>query len=321
MVCVYRTCRQMFEGNPAVKAARTVLSGQLLSGGISLRKDGKDVDLTPAFKDHLTEVWVPFAQDVIDCFLKWGMVAISYEDYEDDVRRAALLSKRRKVEEPTGKGKSRATKAVEAEPTELPVVMPMVPALGTYEIAFRMGGRSGYKREYYVYSTSPSTGVKPDDNVRVVVKQHPDIAGNVNSPLASVFELGSFVAAITELAMIAEASRSRPRMVTQMRKKETNALDPGNLFFDSESRAVQASANADESAGQARALQMQQHMCDIINKLQTKQFGPDHQNGSFSGTSKSTGKSSYAPPDVPPSLFHLPKVCLPNMCSSLCPCD
>jgi hypothetical protein len=106
-----------------------------------------------------------------------------------------------------------------------------------------------------------------------------------------------------------------------MRKKETNALDPGNLFFDSESRAVQASANADESAGQARALQMQQHMCDIINKLQTKQFGPDHQNGSFSGTSKSTGKSSYAPPDVPPSLFHLPKVCLPNMCSSLCPCD
>jgi hypothetical protein len=212
----------MFEGNPAVKAARTVLSGQLLSGGISLRKDGKDVDLTPAFKDHLTEVWVPFAQDVIDCFLKWGMVAISYEDYEDDVRRAALLSKRRKVEEPTGKGKSMATKAVEAAPTELPVVVPMVPALGTYEIAFRMGGRSGYKREYYVYSTSPSTGVKPDDNVRVVVKQHPDIAGNVNSPLASVFELGSFVAAITELAMIAEASRSRPRMVCTVHSNAAN---------------------------------------------------------------------------------------------------
>eukprot|EP00966_Prymnesium_polylepis_P088167 2040730-Prymnesium_polylepis.1 len=61
----------LFQGNPAVQAARTVLSGQLLSGGISLRKDGKDVELTPQFRDHLSEVWIPFAQDVIDCFLKW----------------------------------------------------------------------------------------------------------------------------------------------------------------------------------------------------------------------------------------------------------
>lgn len=302
----------MFQGNPAVNAARTVLSGQLLSGGISLRKNGRDVDLQPAFKDHLNEVWLPFAQDVIDSFLKWGIVVISYEEHEDDLRRASLLSKRRRVDPPPLKGKaaSRAARAVEQTPTEPPVIIPMVPVLGSYEVAYRMGGRAGYKRDYIVYACNPSTGTRVDEEARVVVRQHPDSVGNVNSPLASVFELGSFVAAITELAVIAESSRARPRLVTQMRKKDASALDPGNLFFDSESRAVQAGADQDESAAQTRALQIQQQMCAMINKLQTKHYGPDHDMHSFggAGSSKSTGKMTYAPPEVSPSLFHLPKV-------------
>jgi len=182
--------------------------------------------------------------------------------------------------------------------------------LGSYEIAYRMGGRAGYKREYLVYSTDRTTGTRVDEEARVVVKQHPDQVGNVNSPLASVFELGSFVAAIMELAVVAESSRARPRIVTQMRKKDASALDPGNLFFDSESRAVQAGADADESTGQIRALQLQQKMCDMINKLQTKHYGHDHNMHSFSGagTSNINGKMPYAPPEVSPSLFHLPKV-------------
>ena len=89
----------MFQSNPAVQAARTVLSGQLLSGGISLRKDGNEVELTGTFKDHLSEVWLPFAQDVIDSYLKWGYVAVSYEEHEDDIRRASLLNKRKRAEQ------------------------------------------------------------------------------------------------------------------------------------------------------------------------------------------------------------------------------
>jgi hypothetical protein len=302
----------MFQSNPAVQAAKTVLSGQLLSGGISLRKNGSDVELTPAFKDHLNEVWLPFAQDVIDCFLKWGHVVVSYEEHEDELRRASLLAKRRKVEPVQSQrgGKSKASKAVAQAPVEPPVIVPIVPQLGTYEVAYRMGGRQGYKREYLVYSNHPGTGTREDEEARVIVKQHPDQVGNVNSPLASVFELGSFVSAIMELAVVAESSRARPRMVTQMRKKDASALDPSNLFFDSESRAVQAGADADESAAQARALQLQQQMCDMINRLQTKQSGPDHDMNSFggAGTSKMVGKSSYAPPEVSPTLFNLPKV-------------
>ena len=55
---------------------------------------------------------------------------------------------------------------------------------------------------------------------------------------------------------------------------------------------------------------MQQKMCDVINRLQTKQYGPDHHMTSFGGASSSMagGKTTYAPPEVTPTLFNLPKV-------------
>lgn len=294
----------LFQSHPAVQAARTVLSGQLLSGGISLLKDGKVIQITPTFKDHLNEVWIPFAQDVIDCYLKWGFVAISYEEEDNPL----IKTKRQKVNS-AAKKSSKANVAVDSV-KELPsVVVPMVPVLGSYEIAFQMGGRAGYKREYLVYSCAPGHGTRRDEEARVMVRQHPDSIGNVNSPLASVFELGSFVGALTELAITAEASRARPRMVTQMRKKDNNTLDPGNLFFDSDSRAVQSGADTEESTSQARALQLQQQMCNMINKLQTHHQQLDHDLNSFSGAgaSKMHHKTGYAPPEVAPSLFVLPK--------------
>ena len=58
--------QHLFESHPAVNAARTVLHGQLLSGGVSLKKDGKEVELTEQFRRHLDDFWMPFASDVID---------------------------------------------------------------------------------------------------------------------------------------------------------------------------------------------------------------------------------------------------------------
>lgn len=310
----------MFQGHPAVQAARTVISGQLLSGGISLRKAGEDVKLKQTFKDHLNEVWIMFAQDVIDSFLKWGYVAISYEEHDDDIHRSSVRSKRRKVARPPPISKSgrasKASQSTDQSEATASLIVPMVPVLGSYEVAFCMGGRKGYKREYFLYSNAPGHGTREDEDARVVVRQHPDAMGNVNSPLAAVFELGSFVSALTELAVVAEASRARPRIVTQMRKKDTSALDPSNLFFDSESRAVQHGADTDESSSQVRALHLQQQMCAMINKLQTTS-NHDHDTNSFSGagSSKMTSKHSYAPPEIMPSLFNLPKVYIAPFCT------
>jgi hypothetical protein len=151
--------------------------------------------------------------------------------------------------------------------------------------------------------------MKVDDEVRIVVRQHPDQVGNVNSPLASIFEIGSFIGSITELSLIAEVSRTRPRIVTQIQKKDATGLDPSNLFFDAESRAIQSGADVDESIVQARALHLQQSMCEMINRLQTRQHTVDHDNRSFGGTSTSkvAGKQISAPSEITPSLFTVPK--------------
>ena len=288
----------LFQSHPAVNAARTVLHGQLLSGGVCLKKEGVEVELTSEFKGHLDKVWLPFAGEVIDSFLKWGICVVVYEEDEDE--QQSIFHKKQKDSEAK---KSRVRQAAERDVP--PVVIPLVPPLGSYEVAFRMTGRAGYKRKYMVYSTSALHAAREDEEARVIVRQHPDSTGNVNSPMASIFELGSFVGALNELAIIAESSRARPRFTTQLRKKETGALDPSNIFFDSESRAVQSGTDNAESAQAARSLQMQQNLCDVINRLQTHRQG--HDTHSYYGSGRPGGTSVYAPFEVRPQLFTLPK--------------
>ena len=301
---------QLFVSSPAVQAARRVLCGQLLSGGLTLKKEGVDVELTAEFKRHLAEEWLPFAEQVIDSLLKWGYVVIAYEEVQDNSRRLGLIAKRRAVEAEAaaGKKKSKATQAVQAAPrNNPPVLVPIVPTLGTYEVAWTMTGRCGYRRKYMVYTNSSGHGTREDEEARVVVKKHPDSVGNCCSALASVFDAGSFISVLNELAVTAESSRARPRLVTQMRKKDANELSPDNMFFDSASRAVQASADTDDNESGARALAMQQLLCRVLNETQTRSRGPDHDTGSFSNPGSQMGPGTKAPPDPPPQLFHLPK--------------
>lgn len=287
---------QLFNSHPAVQAARTILHGQLLSGGIVLRRSGQVVDLKPAFKQHLDEVWVPFAQNVVDSFLKFGYVAVVYE--EDEVSLMSMSAKRQR----NMLGKASATSNI----------IPIVPATDTYEVAYSMVGRGGYLRKFFMYGTAPNMATRIDEEARVVVRQQPDPNGNVNSPMATIFDLGSFTSALTELAITAEITNAKPRIWTQMQKDvNKGGLDPQALFFDSESRQLAASTDNNDNATQANALAMQQQLCSIINKLQTTNPGSniDAKMSSFSGSaSQSAGKFAHLPPEVPPSLFCLPKV-------------
>lgn len=285
---------QLFQTHPAIQAARTILHGQLLSGGIVLRRNGEVVELKAAFKGHLDEVWIPFAQQVIDSFLKFGYVAVAYEEDYNSLARMSI--KRRQGVDSGGKSK------VIQEPINL---IPIVPPTDCYEVAYVMAGRAGYHRKYLMYSMAPNMATKVDEESRVVVRQHPDAEGNVNSPMATIFDLGSFVSALTELAMTAEITNARPRIWTQMQKEQKgNGLDPQSLFFDSESRGVAASADGQDNAQQAASLATQAQLLKVINHMQTTQQGAGSSNGmdintgSFSGGGVATGKHSHVPPEV-----------------------
>ena len=282
----------IFDTNSAVASCRSVLHGQLFSGGIVLKREGKEVDLKPAFRAHLDEVWLAFAADVCNSFLKWGFVVVAYE--EDSVSTLALQKGKRK--RPGGPIHNR---------------IPIVPSLETHTVAFAPTGR-GYNREYYVYSNSPSQGMRVDPEVRVIVHQKPDGQGNVNSPLATVLEQGLFISSLTSLAVVAETTLARPRIWTQMRRKNESAgLDPASLFFDSESRDVQASRDVEANEVQAQNLANQWRLLKVINQLQTRgpseQGSSEHDTHSFSGAGKQAGRPKHVPPEIAPSLFCLPR--------------
>lgn len=197
----------LYQSHPAIQAARSVLAGQLLSGGIALRRDGQIVDLKPAFRQHLDELWVPFARNVLDSFLKFGYVVVVYEPNDDDVVTGGGVKRRAAV---GGDGRPRAAQAT------APNTIPLVPTIDTYDCAFVQAGRAGYRRKYLVYSTAPNNATKIDEEARVIVRQAPDVDGNVNSPMATIFDLGSFASSLTELALVAEVTNARPRVWTQV---------------------------------------------------------------------------------------------------------
>lgn len=281
---------QLYTASPAIAAARSVLHGQLLGGGIVLRRNGEDVELKAEFQRYLSTKWLAFAGDCLDSYLKWGLVVVAYdEDYE-----------------------LQRTNKKAAVGADTPVVLaPLVPPRECVEISYVQGGRMGYTREFLVYNTGPNFASRADEDARVFIREQPDAAGNVLSPMSKSFELGSFVHALTELALTAEITCARPRIWTQQRVKNGKEMDSSSLFFDSESRQVATDLDIEGNTAAAQALSMQSQLVQLINKLQTRKQednGMDIQRGSFSGRGVASGSTSHVPPEVPPAIMSLPKV-------------
>jgi len=300
----------LYQSSPSLQAARSVLMGQLISSGIRLRRNGVDVELEDEFQRHLESHWINFARSVIDSFLVFGFCIVAIEDEPE-----APFAKRRR--EPARPGRlqpqpveqGRASKAPPMHKQQQPSLIelrnganlvPIVPDVGTYELAWVVGGASGYKRQYRVYSTSPRRVYEEDLNAEVFFKTHPDQAGNMSSPVACVFDTASFVGALQELALNAETVRARQQLITQSQKQgaTNNNLDPSNLFFDSESRAMHQSAEETDSAQAAGSLALMAKMAAIINQQQTTNRSDEPINQAV---------RRWAPPEQPPRLFACPE--------------
>mgnify|MGYP004316144929 CR=1 FL=1 len=269
----------LYTSSPAIVAARSVLRGQLFGGGIVLRRGGKDVALKPEFQRYLSTKWLAFAGDVLDSLLKWGLVVVAYDEDEELKDRASKV--------PAANGAKRDA-----------VLAPLVPPRECIEIAYRQSGRMGYTRKYVVFNmAAPIHATKVDEDARVYIREQPDSVGNVISPMSKCFELGSFVTALTELALTAEITNARPRMWTQQRKKEHGqGVETNQLFFDSESRAVQSDLDTQGNAEAAKQLALQSQLVQVINRLQQRKEddnGFDHVRNSFTGRGVAAGKHTH----------------------------
>lgn len=297
---------ELYNASPSFQAARAILQGQLLSSGIRLQRKGEDVELAESFSRHLEAVWLPFAKSVIDHFLMFGfcVVCIDEEDEEpfaslsgamhasDDISSGSLRSRKRPADVV-----SQLTRNAKRDAN----LIPLVPSLGTYEVGWVMSGRGGYKRRYRVFNTTEASAYAEDPEAAVFFKQHPDAAGNITSPVAAVFDSASFVSALVELALNAEVVRARQMVVTQPVQKTqgSQVLDASNMFFDSESRAIQSAATGEEGESQAANLSIAVQACEMINRMQTTV-----QDRAGAGADR---RATHVPPEIPPRLFTIPE--------------
>jgi len=317
----------LYNSSPSIQAARAILMGQLLGSGVVVRRQGRDVNLKPVFARHLEDVWVPFARNVIDNFLMFGFVLVSLEKESPPPFANFLKGKKQLAATssmaPRGRQGTHPTKEAPT-PSEVrarrapPItddarlderingaklngggnLVPTVPDLGQYEVSFVHVGESNYQREYRVFSTNSDSVYRQDFSSELFFKSQPDAAGNICSPVATVFQSASFISSLEELALQAEVVRARQLLVTQpaMRNQGNQNLDPSNLFFDSESRAVQASAASDEDTAQAQNLATTAKLMQVINRMQTTdQTGRERPAAS--------GGVTHVPPPMPPQLF------------------
>lgn len=290
--------QNLFETHPTLVAASAVLEARLLSGGLTLRRDGTPIDVQPAFREHLDTHWTRFARDLLRQFLVAGFAVASYEKEPRDCATNRYRRTRRK-------GKQATLKRI-AEQTFGELTVPYVAPFPTYRLTWEQVGKAGYVREYRVYRVGIDAQFDPDPDVVLYIATPPDEYGNVNSPMAAVHNFSHFVDGLVEQAALAEPTRAQPALVTQVRSKEhRDGVSSQDMFFDSESRGISREQQEQDNAFNARALQLQLLQCRILNENMgaTSGTGPARV-----GPSAGTPGSSQQHETVTGRLFTLPHV-------------
>lgn len=325
----------LYNTSPSLQAARAILVGQLLSSGLSLTRSGEAVKLTPTFSKHLEQSWMPFARTVVDSIICFGFCVVSIEESDPEPFSAFVAAQRsgstapppskraragvagtggaNQIGDPQTKLDREAAEVVSKAPAPVPNspnLVPVVPVLGTYEVALTPSGRAGYKRTARVFTTAPAHAYTCDEYAAVFFRNMPDQHGNIVSPVASAFEFVSFVNSLRELALSAEVVRATPTLVTQSAPRGSNGnnaggVDPSNLFFDSESRAIQQQSSDAEASERTNQLALATRLAAELNRVRTTH---DPNAGA------SAPPAPNLPPEIPPRLFALPEkqVLVPN---------
>ena len=292
-----RVLQGLYETHPTLVAAKSVLEARLLSSGLTLKHNGSSVDLTPEFRQHMDDHWIRFAKDLMSAYLVYGLAVVSYEPEQ---KECATTRKRYKSNAESGDALDSATRRAIQTGGRLRTVstVPIVVPPDAYKLSFEMCGVGGYNRVYQIHRTRSDDAMTLDTESVLFIRDPPDGAGNINSPMAAVHSISALVDNLVDLAVKAESGRVRPTLVTQARKQNTqNGVAPQDMFFDAESRGISREQTDDDNAAAARSLQLQFKLCHILN--QAGIHGPSRANIGGQGASTS-------PPESMGPIFALP---------------
>lgn len=218
-----------FHAEATAVACFKILASTILSGGVAVTRNGEPVDLRPAFQLHLDTIWSTFARQAILSTVKYGLVAVT-------------------ITKPAPPPFGAKPKKGE-EQNKVPVVLDA--ANITIQIT-QDGPRTLYTVVDDLLNALPETHVFVHNEVTTDM-------GRVTSPMSALLEHVQFVQRLDQYALDAESVRSRHLITTSIvekKDKDTGPISSSSLFFDSNSRAIDQSNEAEEDARNYRNLEL-----------------------------------------------------------------
>ena len=290
---------KLYWGNCVTQATRTVLHSQILGGGLHLKRNGNIISQGADFASHIEEYWLPCARDVLDMLICHGIAVVSFDKTESFA--SGLDSNKESA--PFGIGNARSEQAYRRSAMKANDIVPIVPALSTYDIAFTYAGAMGYSPKWKIYSRE--MGMQEDNIAKVFVKQLPDSLGNVRSQISAVFDSKKFVDSMTHYALVAETARAQPAIVTQQRKVANAAtVTPQDMYFDTSGEMESRNQQQRDNENRMAELTQMRMMAQMVNTIQTRI--PEDQMSSASKSLRSDATAARIQSQTQARVFPLP---------------
>ena len=159
----------------------------------------------------------------------------------------------------------------------------------------------------HVFVKDPPTEVRAPNTIKLCNEStitclcHQGVA---NSPMEALKSPLLFVQKLTEYALQCESVRSRQLITTQVTdraSKHDPNLDPRNLFFDHESRAISSAQEDQSDAQHFQNLQLSARLAAELNKVQQTRPGAVD-----AAQTPAQRLNISEPPPVPPAMFVAP---------------
>ena len=248
----HRTVWAVYHGEPIVRACINKILHAIFSGGLSLNTPGSGPAPTAEFEAHLSNVWVPFATNIVVHFVLFG-----YCPYIINKKRA----RNRRV-------------------VRYPVTLPF----GTYEVHNEV--TTDYETKWTVYqraySAKPMQLNMPDARVRIGFYENgtrPTMEGDLNTDLAALVDTIATIDEMNEYALRAEAIRTHPTLFVES--------TPDSRRFEEVSHVRAFDGNDIEEATTER---QQYNTYSKYKSVQTSQSNASCVAGDLGGVSTRTGR-------------------------------
>ena len=227
---------ELYHCDPIIKCVRNTILHTLLSKGIHIEKNGKE--LADEFKQLLNETWIPFVEKILDHIFMFGFCPY------------LLVPASRKSNK-------------KAKP-----MVPHVPPFGSYKVEVRMNKHFQQSYHFYPLNLQLSGENKEDSRVKFLVSPNfqPSHQGFIRSKCSTLLHSFYFSREMFDNASKIGFLRANPTLITQHRpERVTGDAVEMEMYADGDDYELKADSTYTKDKVAVSAFQRQVNLAATMN--------------------------------------------------------